>query len=109
MPIYEYQCKSCKAISDYVLLKHDEQITPHCKKCGSPDVTKIISRTRYMGGPQKDGLASNVEKKMLSKLGGNVSDKMKREVKELAQTAAKRGKKRFDKMMDTGKSDAEDY
>ncbi len=109
MPIYEYQCNKCKAISDYVLLKHDEQITPQCKKCGSTNVRKIISRTRYVAGPKERGLASNIEKKLMRTLGGTASDKIKQEVKELAQSAAKRGKKRFDKMMDTGKSDAEDY
>ena len=109
MPIYEYQCNTCTAVSDFVLMKHDEPFTPACKKCGSTDMKKLISRTRYLGGPQKGGLATNVEKKLLKSLGGNVSDKMRQEVKELANTAAKRGKKRFDKMMDTGKSDAEDY
>jgi len=109
MPIYEYQCNTCKAVFDCVLLKHDEQCKPECKKCGSVDVQKLISRTRYLSGPREDGLASRVEKKMLGKLGANVSDSMKREIKQLSQVAAKRGKKRFEKMLDTGKSEAEDY
>jgi hypothetical protein len=92
-----------------VLLKYDEQFMPECKKCGSADVQKLISRTRYLAGPREDGLAEAVEKKFLNKMGDNVSDKMKQEVKQLSKVAAKRGKKRFSKMMDTGKSDAEDY
>jgi putative FmdB family regulatory protein len=109
MPIYEYQCNQCKAVFDCVLLKYDEQFKPECKTCGSADVQKLISRTRYLSGPREDGLASRVEKKMLSKLGANVSDSMKQEVKQLSQTAAKRGKNRFEKMLDTGSSEAEDY
>ena len=109
MPIYEYQCNQCKAVFDCVLLKYDEQFKPECKTCGSVDVQKLISRTRYLSGPREDGLASRVEKKMLSKLGTNVSDNMKQEIKQLSQTAAKRGKKRFEKMLDTGSSEAEDY
>jgi len=109
MPIYEYQCNKCKAVFDYVLLRHDEAYTPVCKKCKSTDVQKLISRTRYLAGPREDGLAEAVEKKFLSRMGDNISDKMKQDVKQLAKTAAKRGKKRFEKMVDTGKSDAEDY
>jgi putative FmdB family regulatory protein len=109
MPIYEYQCNQCKAVFDCVLLKYDEQFKPECKKCGSADVQKLISRTRYLSGPREDGLAECAEKKMLSKLGSNVSDSMKQEIKQLSQTAAKRGKKRFEKMLDTGSSEAEDY
>ena len=109
MPIYEYQCNKCKAVFDHVLLRHDEKYTPVCKKCKSTDVQKLISRTRYLAGPREDGLAEAVEKKFLNKMGDNISDKMKQEVKQLSKVAAKRGKKRFSKMMDTGKSDAEDY
>jgi putative FmdB family regulatory protein len=57
MPIYEYQCNKCKAVFDHVLLRHDEVFTPQCKKCKSTDVTKLISRTRYLSGPREDGLA----------------------------------------------------
>ena len=109
MPIYEYQCNACKTVFDHVLLRHDEKYTPMCKKCKSTDVQKLISRTRYLAGPREDGLAEDVEKKFLNKMGDNISDKMKQEVKQLSKVAAKRGKKRFSKMMDTGKSDAEDY
>jgi putative FmdB family regulatory protein len=109
MPIYEYRCNQCKTVFDCVLLKYDEQFMPECKKCGSADVQKLISRTCYVSGPRDDVLAASVEKKMLSTLGNNVSDTMKQEIKQLSQTAAKRGKKRFEKLLDTGSSEAEDY
>ena len=109
MPIYEYQCKTCDAVFDCVVLKADEKFSPECRKCGSTDVKKLVSRVRYLAGPREDNLASNAEKNLMKSLGGNVSDKTRQEIKQLSQTAAKRGKKRFESMMDTGKSENVDY
>ena len=109
MPIYEYQCKKCDTVFDYVALKADEKLIPKCKNCGSTDVKKLVSRVRYMAGPKENGLAANVEKKMLQSLGGKVSHKTRQEIKELSKKAAKRGKKRFENMIDTGKSENIEY
>jgi putative FmdB family regulatory protein len=109
MPIYEYQCNQCQAVFDCVLLRYDEKFVPACSHCGSGDVRKLISRTRYLSGPREDGLAARLEKQMAGKFGAGLSDTMRQEIKELSKVAAKRGKKRFEKMMDTGSSEAEDY
>lgn len=109
MPIYEYRCCECNLVFDCVLLKADEKFVATCKKCGSTDVKKLVSRVRYMAGPKEDGLASGVEAKMLKSLGGNVSESTRQELKELSKTAAKRGKKRFENMMDSGKSENIEY
>lgn len=109
MPIYEYQCGKCNKKFDVVVLSAREKFTPKCTKCGSTNVKKLVSRVRYMAGPREDGLASRAESSILKTMGKNVSDQTRKEIKELAKTAAKRGKKRFDKMMDTGKSENIDY
>jgi putative FmdB family regulatory protein len=109
MPIYEYRCNKCKKKFDIVVMSVKEKYTAACKKCGSTDVAKLVSRVRYMSGPREDGLAENAERRLLKSMGGSVSDETRKQVRELAKTAAKRGKKRFDKMMDTGKSDSVDY
>jgi len=49
----------------------------------------------YLAGPREDGLAEAVEKKFLGRMGDNVSDRMKHEVKQLSKVAAKRGKKKI--------------
>ena len=42
MPIYEYQCRSCGAVSEYLTsLREQEPVT--CLTCGSAEVYKIIS------------------------------------------------------------------
>lgn len=42
MPIYEYRCKACGAVSEYLVgLGREEKI--RCGKCASPEMTKILS------------------------------------------------------------------
>ena len=109
MPIYEYRCRACKKRFDVVVLRASEKYTPRCEKCGSTDVAKLVSRVRYLSGPREDNLAEHAERKLLKSMGGRVSDATRQQIKELAKTAAKRGKRRFDSMMDTGSSDSVDY
>jgi putative FmdB family regulatory protein len=109
MPIYEYQCRKCDAVFDCIVLNASEKFIPECKECGSTDVKKLVSRVKYMSGPNEQSLASNAENRLLQSLGGKVDNKTRKEIRELTKTAAKRGKKRVDSMMDTGKSDNKEY
>ena len=109
MPIYEYQCNKCNAEFDCIVMSISEKYEAKCEKCGSTDVKKLVSRVQYMSGPQEKGLASNVENRLLQSVGGKVDANTQKEFKELSRQAAKRGKKRFTSMMDTGKSENIDY
>ena len=109
MPIYEYQCNKCRAVFDCVVMSISEKFEPKCEKCGGTDVKKLVSRVRYMSGPEESGLASNVENRLLQSMGGKVDSNTQKEIKELSKQAAKRGKKRYASMMDTGKSENIDY
>ena len=109
MPIYEYECTECKKKYELVLMSVNEKAEPECPKCKSKKARKLVSRVRYASGPAEDGLAANVESRFLKSMGGRVDDKTRSEIRQLAKTAAKRGKKRFDHMMDTGKSKSVDY
>ena len=109
MPIYEYRCNACGKQFDCVTTRISEKVTPSCSACGSEDATKLVSRVRYAGGPKEDGLASNAEQRLLQSMGGKVDDATRKEIKQLADTASKRGKRRFESMMDTGKSESIEY
>ena len=109
MPIYEYRCNSCGKEFDCVTTRISEKVVAKCSACGSEDATKLVSRVRYAGGPKEDSLASNAEQRLLQSMGGKVNDATRKEIKQLAETASKRGKRRFESMMDTGKSDAIEY
>jgi putative FmdB family regulatory protein len=45
MPIYEYRCKNCGKISEFMIRvgKEDDEIK--CQHCGSKNLEKILSRS----------------------------------------------------------------
>ncbi len=43
MPIYEYRCKNCGKVSEYLLAKIDGHNEIRCNYCGSTDMEKILS------------------------------------------------------------------
>ena len=90
-------------------MRISEQVVISCTDCGSADATKLVSRVRYAAGPREDALASNAEKSLLRSMGGKVDEQTRKEIKQLADTASKRGKRRFESMMDTGKSESIEY
>jgi len=90
-------------------MRISEQVVISCTACGSADATKLVSRVRYAAGPREDALASNAEKSLLRSMGGKVDEQTRKEIKQLADTASKRGKRRFESMMDTGKSESIEY
>jgi putative FmdB family regulatory protein len=47
MPIYEYECQRCQAISTFLILKKEESSKVACKGCGSKKMSQVISRVSY--------------------------------------------------------------
>jgi len=47
MPIFEYECQQCRAISTFLILKTADAAKVACKGCGSKKMSKIISRVTY--------------------------------------------------------------
>lgn len=109
MPIYEYRCNACGKKFDCLTTRISEKVTVECPACKSGDASKLVSRVRYAAGPREDALADKAEKSLLRSMGGKVNDATRKEIKQLAATASKRGKRRFESMMDTGKSDSIEY
>lgn len=44
MPIYEYECQTCKAISGFLILSREQPVTPVCKRCGGRELSRVLSR-----------------------------------------------------------------
>ncbi len=47
MPIYEYECQQCRAISTFLILKKEDAARVGCKGCGSKEMSRVISRVAY--------------------------------------------------------------
>ena len=47
MPIYEYKCNQCGAISEFIVFGKEEGLT--CKNCNSDKLTKIMSAHNTAG------------------------------------------------------------
>jgi putative FmdB family regulatory protein len=55
MPIYEFKCGDCGAVTE-VLLRGGDADPPRCQECGSPQVRKLISTFNSMSrGPVSGG------------------------------------------------------
>ena len=48
MPIYEYRCKDCGKISEFLVIKTDEVFVPQCKKCKSKKMSRVLSKVRVI-------------------------------------------------------------
>jgi putative FmdB family regulatory protein len=56
MPIYEYKCKDCGEIFDFLVIKKSEK--PKCKKCGSVNLEKHFSAFGVRKGDSSSGSSS---------------------------------------------------
>jgi putative FmdB family regulatory protein len=48
MPIYEYRCEDCGKISEFLLIKTDENFIPQCKRCKSKKMSRVLSKVRVI-------------------------------------------------------------
>jgi len=48
MPIYEYRCENCGKISEFLLIKTDENFIPQCKRCKSKKMSRVLSKVRVI-------------------------------------------------------------
>jgi putative FmdB family regulatory protein len=46
MPIYEYRCRQCEAVTDVLQLRASTP-PPRCKACQGEDMERLISRTSF--------------------------------------------------------------
>jgi putative FmdB family regulatory protein len=59
MPIYEYRCDDCGKISEFLLMRIDENLKPQCKRCQSKKMSRVLSRVRVLRSEENrmEGLA----------------------------------------------------
>ncbi len=47
MPLYEFQCRDCGALTSLLAKSVSEPLVPKCPKCGGSNLTRTISRFAY--------------------------------------------------------------
>ena len=57
MPIYEYECLTCRRPFQFLIMKKDEEGELSCPTCGGVNVKRLISRVHHHASEQ-DRLAS---------------------------------------------------
>ncbi|NWF94456.1 MAG: zinc ribbon domain-containing protein [Syntrophaceae bacterium] len=53
MPIYEYRCNHCGAISEFLVGVGSNSEALSCKECGSPELEKMISVSHPLMGKSR--------------------------------------------------------
>ena len=48
MPIYEYRCADCGKISEFLLIKTNENFFPQCKRCRGKKMSRVLSKVRVI-------------------------------------------------------------
>ena len=58
MPIYEYRCSACRRRTSLFVRSATSAVAPTCEHCGSPKVTRLMSRfaVRRGGGVDLDDM-----------------------------------------------------
>lgn len=44
MPVYEYECKKCKRVSNFLVRNPAGHKPPACPRCGHPETSRLFSR-----------------------------------------------------------------
>ena len=100
MPIYEYQCSACKAVSSFLILNRQEPFTPTCKRCGGQELTRLLSRVNVRLS-EETRLERLADPSRLGGLDENDPKGMARFMKEMAAaTGEDLGAEEIDQMME---------
>lgn len=107
MPIYEYRCLDCGRKSAFVTLSIKSSFTPKCKKCGSENLEKIVSRVAIfrseesrlesLADPSKlAGLDENDPKSVarwMKKMGKEMGEDLGEDFDQVVEEAMEEGEK----------------
>lgn len=55
MPMYEYRCRQCGSVTEYLSMGPDSEEELYCRSCNSRDLEKIVSVTNVSTFPSPRG------------------------------------------------------
>src|SRR5438477_10408163 len=99
MPIYEYRCGACKRKVTILTLRASETVDPVCDRCGSRDLTRLMSRFAMVRSEESriDDLA---DPSSLSGLDENDPKSMARWMRKMGKELGEDAGDDFDEMVD---------
>lgn len=101
MPIYEYRCEECGKLSEFLVIRTDEEFVPQCKRCKSKKMTRVLSRVRVirseesrlesLADPSKWGDLDEKDPKSMArwmkKMGKELGEEMGEDVDQMVEEA----------------------
>jgi putative FmdB family regulatory protein len=108
MPIYEYRCRDCGRKSAILTLSVRSPLQPKCRKCGSHNLEKLVSRVA-VARSEESRMESLADPSKLSGLDEDdpksVARWMKRMGKEMGEDAGEDFDESIDEAMEEAGSD----
>jgi putative FmdB family regulatory protein len=99
MPIYEYLCQDCGKVSSFLVLNTRDPYQPHCQRCKSGKMTRLISRVARVRS-EESRLESLADPSKLGGLDENDPASMARWMRRMGKEMGEDMGEDFDAMVD---------
>lgn len=106
MPIYEYRCRDCRKISTFLTLSVKSSLEPKCKKCGSANLEKLVSRVA-VSRSEESRLENLADPSKLAGLDENDPKSLARWMKKMGKEMGEETGEDLDRSIDEAMEEAE--
>jgi len=106
LPIYEYRCRDCRRKSVFITLSVRSALEPKCKKCGSINLEKLVSRVA-VSRSEESRLESLADPAKLSGLDESDPQSVARWMKKMGKEMGEDAGEDFDQSIDEAMEEAE--
>ena len=67
MPIYEFKCRTCGELVEFLFKNPEDQVALKCPKCGGEGLERVLSTTHYaMGSDYPKGAGASSQTRTCS-------------------------------------------
>jgi len=106
LPIYEYRCRVCGRKSVFITLSVKSALEPKCRKCGSRDLEKLVSRVA-VSRSEESRMESLADPSKLAGLDENDPKSIARWMKKMGKEMGEDTGEDFDQSIDEAMEEAE--
>jgi putative FmdB family regulatory protein len=105
LPIYEYRCRDCGRKSAFLTLSVRSPLQPKCRKCGSLNLEKLVSRVA-VARSEESRMESLADPSKLSGLDENDPKSVARWMKRMGKEMGEDAGEDFDQSIDEAMEEA---